>query len=115
MLGRNPLFVAQQHGHSVLTMLSVYAAWTRGTPEADVVSIRRGMHAPAYAMRKDEVTRAAPVTPDADDAGEARGGTTDGTSPAAADWAIDRAIASRESGEMLVITSTWIGGADGNR
>jgi integrase len=42
MLGRNPLFVAQQHGHSVLTMLSVYAAWTRGTPEADVVSIRRG-------------------------------------------------------------------------
>jgi hypothetical protein len=37
MLGRNPLFVAQQHGHSVLTMLSVYAAWTRGSPEADVV------------------------------------------------------------------------------
>jgi integrase len=26
MFGRNPLFVAQQHGHSVPTMLSVYAA-----------------------------------------------------------------------------------------
>jgi integrase len=49
MLGRNPLFVAQQHGHSVLTMLTVYAAWTQGSPEADVVSIRRAMQAPAYA------------------------------------------------------------------
>jgi hypothetical protein len=26
MLGRNPLWVAQQHGHSISTMLSIYAA-----------------------------------------------------------------------------------------
>lgn len=26
MIGRNPFFVAQ-HGHGILTMLSVYAAW----------------------------------------------------------------------------------------
>lgn len=30
MIGRNPLFVAQQHGHGILPMLSVYAAWTEG-------------------------------------------------------------------------------------
>lgn len=29
MIGKNPLWVAGQHGHSVLTMLSVYAAWVQ--------------------------------------------------------------------------------------
>jgi integrase len=57
MLGRNPLFVAKQHGHSLLTMLSVYAAWTDGSLEADVAAIRRAMRAPAYAVRDGAVCR----------------------------------------------------------
>jgi hypothetical protein len=52
MLGGNPLYVAQQHGHRILTMLTTYAAWTEGSLEADVVSIRRAMNCPAYAARQ---------------------------------------------------------------
>jgi integrase len=51
MRGRNPLFVAKQHGHGLLTMLSVYAAWTEGSPEVDIAAIRRAMRAGAYAAR----------------------------------------------------------------
>jgi integrase len=43
MLGRNPLWVARQHGHSLLTMLRVYAAWTDGGLEVDAEAIRRAM------------------------------------------------------------------------
>jgi integrase len=46
MRGRNPLWVAQQHGHSPLTMLTVYAAWTHGTRRPNVAAIRRAMRAP---------------------------------------------------------------------
>lgn len=46
MTGRNPLWVAQQHGHSPFTMLTVYAAWTEGTRESGVAAIRRAMRAP---------------------------------------------------------------------
>jgi integrase len=49
MMGRNPLRVAQQHGHSLLTMLLVYAAWTEGSLNVDVAAVRRAMRAPAYA------------------------------------------------------------------
>jgi integrase len=59
MLGRNPLFVAKQHGHSLLTMLSVYAAWTDRSLEADVAAIRRAMRAPAYAARDGAVCQVA--------------------------------------------------------
>jgi integrase len=51
MMGRNPLLVAQQHGHRILTMLMIYAAWTEGSPEADIRTIRRAMRAPAWAPR----------------------------------------------------------------
>ena len=54
MAGQNPLWVAQQHGHSVLTMLSVYAAWTQGTREEEIAIIRQALHAPAYATRAEE-------------------------------------------------------------
>jgi hypothetical protein len=43
MIGRNPLWVAKQHGHSLLTMLRVYAAWTADAPESDAVAIREAM------------------------------------------------------------------------
>lgn len=43
MIGRNPLWVSRQHGHSVRTMLEIYAAWAEGAVESDVDSIRRAM------------------------------------------------------------------------
>jgi integrase len=44
MAGKNPLWVAKQHGHSISTMLRVYAAWAEGTVESDVAAIRRSMN-----------------------------------------------------------------------
>ena len=43
MVGKNPLWVAKQHGHSVQTMLDTYAAWTEGAQESNVEAIRRAM------------------------------------------------------------------------
>jgi hypothetical protein len=45
MAGKNPLWVAKQHGHSISTMLRAYAAWAEGTAEVDVEAIRRSMNA----------------------------------------------------------------------
>ena len=46
MIGKNPLWVARQHGHSVRTMLEVYAAWADGAVESDVERIKRAMGLP---------------------------------------------------------------------
>ena len=43
MAGRNALWVARQHGHSITTMFRVYAAWTEGAIEADIKTIQRAM------------------------------------------------------------------------
>ncbi|MGA9367561.1 MAG: hypothetical protein WBV35_08890, partial [Steroidobacteraceae bacterium] len=43
MIGRNPLWVAKQHGHSLLTMLRVYAARTADAAETDAAAIREAM------------------------------------------------------------------------
>jgi integrase len=43
MIGKNPLWVAKQHGHSVATMLRVYTAWADGAIEADAEAIKRAM------------------------------------------------------------------------
>jgi integrase len=43
MLGKNPLWVARQHGHSVRTMLEIYAAWAEGAVESDVALIEQAM------------------------------------------------------------------------
>jgi hypothetical protein len=45
MAGKNPLWVAKQHGHSIATMLRAYAAWAEGTVEVDVEAINRSMNA----------------------------------------------------------------------
>jgi hypothetical protein len=45
MAGKNPLWVAKQHGHSIATMLRAYAAWAEGTAEVDVQAIKRSMNA----------------------------------------------------------------------
>jgi hypothetical protein len=45
MVGKNPLWVAKQHGHSIATMLRAYAAWAEDTAEVDVEAIKRSMNA----------------------------------------------------------------------
>jgi len=45
MTGKNPLWVAKKHGHSIATMLRAYAAWAEGTAEVDVEAIKRSMNA----------------------------------------------------------------------
>lgn len=40
MMGKNLLWVAEQHGHSAAVMLKTYAKWMRGATEADVAKIR---------------------------------------------------------------------------
>jgi hypothetical protein len=41
MLGKNPLWVARQHGHSLRKMLEVYAAWADGAVESDLAALCR--------------------------------------------------------------------------
>ena len=53
MIGKNPLWVAKQHGHSIATMLRVYAAWADGAVESDIEAIKRSM---------DQATAAVPVS-----------------------------------------------------
>ena len=43
MIGKHPLWVAKQHGHTITTMLSVYAAWTEGAIETDIKAIKRAV------------------------------------------------------------------------
>jgi len=43
MIGRSALWVAKQHGHSIATMLRVYAGWTEGAIETDLAAIERAM------------------------------------------------------------------------
>jgi hypothetical protein len=45
MSGKNALWVAKQHGHSIATMLRAYAAWAEGAVEVDVEAIKRSMNA----------------------------------------------------------------------
>jgi len=44
MAGKNALWVAKQHGHSIATMLRAYAAWAEGATEVDVEAIKRSMN-----------------------------------------------------------------------
>jgi hypothetical protein len=44
MIGKNPLLVSQQHGHSLTTMFHTYAAWVRCATEADVAMIQSAMN-----------------------------------------------------------------------
>jgi hypothetical protein len=43
MVGRNPLWIAKQHGHSITTMLRAYAAWAQDAVEADIEAIQHAM------------------------------------------------------------------------
>jgi hypothetical protein len=44
MIGKNILWLAQQHGHSTMTILRTYAAWVEGAVDADVETIKRSMY-----------------------------------------------------------------------
>ncbi|MDB6162355.1 MAG: alpha/beta hydrolase fold family protein [Gammaproteobacteria bacterium] len=44
MVGKNALWVAKQHSHSIATMLRAYAAWAEGTAEVDIGAIKRSMN-----------------------------------------------------------------------
>lgn len=62
MIGKNPLWVAKQHGHSVQTMLDVYAAWTEGTRECDIAAIKRAMESrPLQPARSAQTTACIPL------------------------------------------------------
>jgi hypothetical protein len=43
MIGRNPLWVAKQHGHSAYLMLDVYANWLDGTEAPEIARIEQAM------------------------------------------------------------------------
>ncbi len=43
MIGESALRVAEQHGHSIETMLRFYAGWTEGAVDADLDAIERAM------------------------------------------------------------------------
>ncbi len=52
MIRRNLMWCAQQHGHSVQVMLSMYGPWIEGSTDADVEAIKRSMQAGATAPRR---------------------------------------------------------------
>lgn len=43
MVGKNPLWVAKQHGHSAHLMLDVYANWLEGTDGSEIAAIEQAM------------------------------------------------------------------------
>ena len=43
IVGKNPLYVSRQHGHSVETMWRTYSAWMDGAVESDVAFIKESM------------------------------------------------------------------------
>jgi hypothetical protein len=52
----------QQHGHSVQTMLEVYAAWTEGATEDDAEAIKRAMQSsPRTRARCANTTASSPL------------------------------------------------------
>jgi integrase len=62
MIGRSALWVAKQHGHSIATMLRVYAGWTEGAIQTDLDAIKRAMTTtPPRIMRPPAEPTPAPV------------------------------------------------------
>ena len=41
MIGKKPLWVAKQHGHSLETMLRMHTAWGDGAVEADIRQLEK--------------------------------------------------------------------------
>jgi len=64
MIGKNPLFVARQHGHSLVTMWRTYAAWMDGALESNIGLIRAAI--------EDSVPELAPSSAERDSTAQAR-------------------------------------------
>jgi hypothetical protein len=47
MIGKNPLRVAKEHGHSVQTMWRVYSAWMEGAVDSDIEAIQSARQLPS--------------------------------------------------------------------
>jgi hypothetical protein len=63
MIGKNPLWVARRHGHSVQMMWRVYAAWMDGAAETDIEDIRRALLSRSDARQSVSMPRAASAAP----------------------------------------------------
>jgi hypothetical protein len=57
MIGKKPLFVAHQHGHSLVTMWHTYAAWMDGAIESDIGLIRAAIEGSAPELAPNSVER----------------------------------------------------------
>ena len=53
MLGKNLLWVAKQHGHSVEVMLRMYAAWLEGATDSDIHAIKQAMEKKTCRARRN--------------------------------------------------------------
>jgi integrase len=58
MVGRTPLWVAKQHGHSITTMLRAYAAWAEGAIETDIEAIKHAMDFSPRAVKRAATSKA---------------------------------------------------------
>jgi hypothetical protein len=64
MMSRNPLLIAKEHGHRILTMLTVSAAWTEGAVETDFWAIHDAMYRTDLdTLRRRSVTSWAAIDP----------------------------------------------------
>jgi hypothetical protein len=61
MIGKNSLWVAEQHGHSAHLMLDVYANWLDGADAREIARIEQAMQHSA-AIWRQRGTSAEPVT-----------------------------------------------------
>jgi hypothetical protein len=62
MVGKNPLSVAKQHGHSIHVMLDVYAAWTEGAKDSAIEAIKHAMQLiPSLEERRTPTTALIPL------------------------------------------------------
>jgi hypothetical protein len=57
MIGKSPLFVARQHGRSLVTMWRTYAAWRDGALESDISVIRAAIEGSAPELVPSPVQR----------------------------------------------------------
>ena len=51
MIGKNPLWTAKQHGHSIATMFRVYSAWMEGALDSDIDAIKSAMRLDSVAIQ----------------------------------------------------------------
>jgi hypothetical protein len=64
MLGKNLMWCARQHGHSVQVMLTMYGAWIEGSTDEDIAAIKRSMEAgPTAATMHGTTPPAVPANP----------------------------------------------------